>query len=70
MGSVTDTEIDATLQPYGEWIEDPDYGRVWRPYATAVGADFTPYETCGSWVWTTAGWSFQCDWDWGWLPSA
>jgi hypothetical protein len=65
---VTDTEIDTTLQPYGEWIEDGDYGRVWRPYATVVGVDFTPYETCGSWVSSNSGWAFQCDWDWGWLP--
>ncbi len=68
MGSVTDAEIDATLQPYGNWVEDPDYGRVWRPDATVVGVDFTPYETCGSWVDTDAGWSFNCDWGWGWLP--
>src|SRR4051812_7040117 len=31
MGSVNDVEIDATLQPYGEWVEDEEYGRVWRP---------------------------------------
>jgi hypothetical protein len=68
MGPVNDAEIDSTLQPYGEWIEDPDYGRVWRPYATVVGADFTPYQSCGSWVWTDWGWSYACDWDWGWLP--
>jgi hypothetical protein len=33
-----------------------------------VGVDFTPYESCGSWVWTDWGWTFVCDWDWGWLP--
>ncbi|HEU0036677.1 MAG TPA: DUF6600 domain-containing protein [Kofleriaceae bacterium] len=65
---VTDVEIDTTLQPYGEWVEDPEYGRVWRPYATVVGVNFTPYETCGSWVYTEYGWTFACDWDWGWLP--
>ena len=50
MADVDDTEIDTTLQGYGSWDEDPDYGRVWRPDATVVGADFTPYESCGSWV--------------------
>ena len=65
---VDDTEIDTTLQPYGEWITDDGYGRVWRPYATVVGTDFTPYETAGSWVDSDQGWAFQCDWDWGWLP--
>jgi hypothetical protein len=68
MGPVSDPEIDATLNGYGEWIEDDDYGRVWRPYATVVGVDFTPYESCGSWVWTDWGWTYSCDWDWGWLP--
>jgi hypothetical protein len=68
MGPVNDAEIDSTLQPYGEWVEDPDYGRVWRPYATVVGADFTPYQSCGEWIWTDWGWSYACDWDWGWLP--
>src|SRR5262245_47625264 len=34
MGAVTDAQIDITLDAYGEWIEQEDYGRVWRPYAT------------------------------------
>ncbi|MDB4954318.1 MAG: hypothetical protein JWO36_1887 [Myxococcales bacterium] len=67
-GTVDDPEIDTTLQPYGEWITDDSYGRVWRPYATVVGVDFTPYETCGSWVNSDQGWAFDCDWSWGWLP--
>src|SRR6185436_204893 len=66
--SVTDQEIDATLAPYGQWIETEEYGSVWRPDATVVGVDFTPYETCGSWAYTDHGWTFSCDWDWGWLP--
>ncbi len=68
MAACTNGEIDATLSPYGEWIYVEGYGEVWRPYTTAVGVDFTPYETCGSWVWTDYGWTFACEWDWGWLP--
>jgi hypothetical protein len=69
IGTVTDTEIDQTLDGYGEWVWVDDYGWVWRPYATEVGVDFTPYETCGSWVWTDDyGWVYGCDWEWGWLP--
>jgi len=68
MGTVTDAQIDSTLAPYGEWVQNEEYGRVWRPYATVVGQSFTPYETCGSWVWTDYGWTYTCDWDWGWLP--
>jgi hypothetical protein len=65
---VTDVEIDATLQGYGQWIENDDYGQVWRPDATVVGVDFTPYESGGSWAYTDAGWGFNCDYNWGWLP--
>jgi hypothetical protein len=68
MGACTDGEIDATLTGYGEWVYIEGYGEVWRPYTTVVGVDFTPYETCGSWVWTDWGWTFACEWDWGWLP--
>jgi uncharacterized membrane protein YgcG len=69
MGAVTDTEIDSTLDGYGSWEETEDYGRVWRPDATVVGVDFTPYETCGSWAYTDYGWNFSCDdYGWGWLP--
>ena len=65
---ITDADIDGTLDAYGTWEQDPDYGRVWEPDTTVVGVDFTPYETCGSWAYTSYGWSFNCDWSWGWLP--
>jgi hypothetical protein len=68
MGNVTDSEIDSTLAPYGEWTNDAEYGRVWRPNTTVVGADFTPYDTGGTWVYSDVGWTFNCDWGWGWLP--
>jgi hypothetical protein len=66
-GDVTDVEIDATLEASGEWVDDEDYGRVWLPYTTVVGGDFTPYDSSGDWVYTDYGWSFQSDYDWGWL---
>jgi uncharacterized membrane protein YgcG len=65
---VTDAEIDATLSSYGQWVDTDDYGQVWRPDATVVGVDFTPYESGGSWQDTDAGWAFACDYQWGWLP--
>jgi hypothetical protein len=65
---VTDPEIAAALGGYGQWIETDDYGEVWRPDATVVGADFTPYESGGSWADTDAGWAFASDYSWGWLP--
>ncbi|HEX4421297.1 MAG TPA: DUF6600 domain-containing protein [Kofleriaceae bacterium] len=66
--AVTDPEIDAALNGYGQWIDTEDYGEVWRPDATVVGADFTPYESGGSWADTDAGWAFASDYSWGWLP--
>jgi len=68
MGDVTDPEIDATLDGYGSWQENDDYGRIWRPDAATVGVDFTPYETDGSWIWSDAGWNYNTDYNWGWLP--
>ncbi|HEU4729985.1 MAG TPA: DUF6600 domain-containing protein, partial [Kofleriaceae bacterium] len=67
-GSVNDSEIEAALDGYGQWIDTDDYGQVWRPDATVVGVDFTPYESGGSWQLTDAGWAFACDYPWGWLP--
>jgi len=68
LGTPTNGEIDQTLSPYGEWIQVDGYGLVWRPYVSSVGLDFTPYESCGTWVWTDDyGWTFGCEWDWGWL---
>jgi hypothetical protein len=66
--SVSDDEIDTALDGYGQWIDTDDYGQVWRPDATVVGVDFTPYESGGSWAYTDAGWAFACDYPWGWLP--
>jgi hypothetical protein len=67
-GSVTNAEISAALDGYGQWANTDDYGEVWRPDATVVGVDFTPYESGGSWVYTDAGWAFSSDYPWGWLP--
>jgi hypothetical protein len=49
--------FDEPLSPYGYWVEDPYYGRVWRPLETP--ADWRPYPTAdGShrrhgWVWVS-----------------
>jgi hypothetical protein len=32
------------LSPYGQWIDNPQYGYVWMPN---VGPDFKPYATNG-----------------------
>ncbi len=53
------------LSPYGEWINDPNYGYVWRP---DVDGDFRPYYTDGYWAMTEYGNTWISDYDWGWAP--
>ncbi|ALJ00027.1 DUF6600 domain-containing protein [Rufibacter tibetensis] len=53
------------LEPYGRWINDPEYGYVWSP---DVEWDFQPYGTRGHWVMTEYGNTWVSDYDWGWAP--
>lgn len=51
------------LAPYGQWIDDPQYGYVWVP---DVDADFRPYYTDGQWVMTDYGNTWVSNYPWGW----
>ena len=51
------------LSPYGQWVENPEYGYVWLPDA---GPDFKPYATNGHWVYTDEGWAWDSGYPWGW----
>jgi hypothetical protein len=53
------------LSPYGQWLDNPDYGYVWLPDA---GPDFVPYSTDGHWIMTEYGWTWVSDYSWGWAP--
>jgi hypothetical protein len=53
------------LSPYGQWLNDPQYGYVWAPDA---GGDFRPYYTNGRWVMTEYGNTWVSDYSWGWAP--
>ena len=53
------------LSPYGEWINNPEYGYVWMPN---VGPDFRPYASNGNWVYTDEGWTWASNYSWGWAP--
>jgi hypothetical protein len=54
------------LEPYGQWMDYPDYGYVWVPNC---GPDFRPYSTNGHWVWTDEyEWMWVSDYSWGWAP--
>jgi hypothetical protein len=50
---------------YGDWINNPDYGYVWRPN---VGRDFKPYYSNGHWAMTEYGNTWVSGYDWGWAP--
>ncbi len=54
------------LSPYGTWIQDPQYGYVWRPDVDQ--AEFRPYYSNGHWVMTEYGNTWVSDYEWGWAP--
>ncbi len=53
-------EFAPRLEPYGRWVDDSRYGRVWVPSRTIVGSEFVPYSTGGHW-------SLTPDDDWIWV---
>ena len=53
------------LSPYGNWVDNPNYGYVWVP---DVSPGFTPYGTNGYWAFTEAGWTWVSEYPWGWAP--
>jgi hypothetical protein len=57
--------VESELREYGEWVDVPTYGRVWRP-RVAVG--WSPY-VYGRWVWIFPyGWTRVSNEPWGWYP--
>jgi hypothetical protein len=53
------------LSPYGRWVDDRSYGRIWIP---DCGSDFQPYATNGHWIQTPYGNTWVSDYSWGWAP--
>jgi hypothetical protein len=54
------------LDDNGEWISEPEYGYVWRPYY--VSSTWAPYRY-GRWVYVSPwGWSWIDDARWGFAP--
>ncbi|WP_316796606.1 DUF6600 domain-containing protein [Pedobacter agri] len=54
------------LSPYGTWIQDAQYGYVWRPDVDQN--EFRPYYTNGRWAMTEYGNTWVSNYDWGWAP--
>jgi hypothetical protein len=61
------TEFKSTLDPYGTWQDDSQYGTVWQPDPGVVGNDFAPYVTNGHWNYDN-DYTWVSDYDWGWAP--
>ncbi|MBS1740809.1 MAG: hypothetical protein JST88_09735 [Bacteroidetes bacterium] len=51
------------LSPYGQWINDPQYGYVWAP---DVDQSFRPYYSDGRWAMTEYGNTWISNYEWGW----
>jgi hypothetical protein len=64
-GSASYQQFYDDLSPYGEWVDDPEYGYVWIPDA---GDDFRPYYSNGYWANTEYGNTWVSNYDWGWAP--
>lgn len=54
------------LEPYGQWVDDPEYGYVWVP--DVDDPEFRPYATNGHWAMTEYGNTWVSDYEWGWAP--
>ncbi|HWO10788.1 MAG TPA: DUF6600 domain-containing protein, partial [Polyangiaceae bacterium] len=62
------SEFSPHLDPYGRWIDDPFYGRVWVPSQAIVGVGFRPYVSAGHWELTAADeWFWVSDYPFGWV---
>jgi hypothetical protein len=61
--TVSFQEFYDNLSPYGQWVNDPEYGNVWVPNE---GGDFRPYGSRGHWVMTDYGNTWVTDDPWGW----
>jgi hypothetical protein len=54
------------LDSEGDWIDEPEYGHVWRP--RYVVSDWAPYRY-GRWAWVAPwGWTWIDDARWGFAP--
>lgn len=65
-GSVSFQVFYEQLAPYGSWVNYNQYGYVWIP--TSVSTGFRPYGTSGHWVFTSDGWTWLSNYNWGWAP--
>jgi hypothetical protein len=60
------TDFRETLDPHGNWVDDPVYGTIWVPNGDEVGPDFEPYVTGGRWAYDV-DYVWLSDFVWGWV---
>jgi hypothetical protein len=61
-------EFSPHLSPYGYWVDDSVYGRVWVPNRSVVGSNFRPYVSGGHWELTADDdWLWVSDYPFGWV---
>jgi hypothetical protein len=61
------SDFRSSLEPYGNWQDDPSYGTVWTPDAAQVGAAFQPYDTNGGWDYADGSPVWVSNYEWGWV---
>jgi len=59
---ITPADYENALAPYGQWVDDSNYGQVWRP---EVAYGWRPYVD-GYWAWTPYGWTWVSSEPWAW----
>jgi hypothetical protein len=62
--SITYQQFYDDLSPYGQWINNPEFGYVWAPHLSG----FRPYSSNGYWTYTNYGWTWVSNYNWGWAP--
>jgi hypothetical protein len=63
------TDFHDALDSHGTWVDDPNYGTVWVPSSSEVGATYAPYQTAGHWALDSSDqYVWVSDYDWGWAP--
>ncbi len=57
--------FQSQLGPYGNWVDVPPYGPVWRPNDAMVNPGWRPYFNSGFWQYTEAGWFWHSETPYG-----
>lgn len=63
---VTVQYFQQSLSPYGSWIQVDGVGYCWQPTIVVSDPTWRPYYHGGRWVYSSCGWYWQSDYNWGW----